>query len=295
MKTRNAPVSARKARTAANAGSMQLSVTAVAILTCVLMQPVCWSSDAVRLEEFTEGSGIWHGYRIVSHYYRATLSCNRNYGFYYLRVSMLGEDLASIPRFRLAQGQPLREVFASFGFHEDKTEFGVSAADGLISWRLRPKPNVATDYSGSLAYTATKLALTHQWRQRVKEKGRATVAHVDLGQALLIDCTYEATLANGQTSSGSIPAKLPDTPTCLVGGKPGQPLREIAFQTKKGKVRIGLTPDAHTPSNAASPYVYANFRGDMKPPRQEYFLEVALPTDEGDSARSYTITFEFED
>lgn len=293
MKTTNGPFPARKLRALARAGPELAFVTIALILAFV--EPCCWAGDAVSLEEFAEGSGIWHGHRIVSHYFQATLSCNRNYGFYYLRVSMLGEDLASIPRFRLAQGEPRREVFNSFGFHEDKTEFGVGATDGLISWRLRPSLNAAVDYSGSLAYTATKLSLTHQWRQHAKVKGRAAVAHIDLGQALLADCPFEATLANGQTLSGSIPADLPHRPTCLVGGKPGQPLREIAFQTKKGKVRIGLSPDAHTRTNAASPYVYANLRKDMKPPRREYFLEVTVSTDEKDLPRSYTITFEFED
>ncbi len=293
MKTRNDSFLARKVCAIPGGGPEQAFVTIVMILA--FAQPTCWPGDVVKLQEFTEGSGIWHGYRIASHYFQATLSCNRNYGFYYLRVSMLGEDLVSIPRFRLAQGQPLREVFASFGFHEDKTEFGVSATDRLISWRLQPRPGAATDYSGSLAYTATKLALTQQWRQHADVKGKAAVAHIDLGQALLTDCAFEATLANGQTFSGSIPAKLPDRPTCLVGGKAGQPLRQIAFQTKKGKVRIRLSPDSHTPPNAASPYVYANFRRDMKPPRQDYFLEVALSTGEKDPARSYTITFEFGD
>lgn len=245
------------------------------------------------------GSGNEHGYRVLSPVYEATLSCNRDYGFSVFLVSMAGETVARTTRFSI-HDEHNECAFDAFQFHQDKAEVTVTSVPGRISWALSPAfaKTKGVEYRGSVAYGTRQISLTHFWICHRRLGGRVLAGNLQLGIPLLTMCRFDATLADGSTVHGEIPAELPGGRLLLTPDEAGKAITSIQFDTRKGKVRIAFLPDQYLDMTRGN---LLHLQTVLHPesqsggtPYRRYELALSFPLGETkDVPRSYSIVFEF--
>ena len=250
------------------------------------------------VERVSKVSGPYQGYKITCPAYEAKLECNQ-YGFFRFYLSKDGEKLidkgTSSNPFTVYDDANKKYAFTSYKFHKDKKEFPIVEKPGKITWELSPCAVTTADYSGSLTYGPRRIALTHNWTVREDITGRAMYL-LNMGMPLLIGCPFKALLADGTTVEGDIPveSELPKKYTVHAGGGRNKSIKEITFDTVKGKVKIGFIPDKNVDMlRQSQPFLTTIYREDYKPPCYLYGIRIEVPAGEKDIPRSYTIVFEF--
>ena len=237
----------------------------------------------------------YNGFRIVYPAYEAIISVSEMWGYYSFELLMAGERVVYTRQFRAVDPGTAETVFSATEFHKPQSnEFQILEWPGEIQWKIAAGLKKEINYGGGIVFEPNRISLTDAWVWLADTNATAVPSVLELGVPLLTGCCFQARLFDGAAVSGTIPSNLPEKPTCFAGGTGNRSIREITFDTKKGKVKMTLLPDAYSDiADLDGLQLSTQLIKGRKPEERQYEFINRVPAGPKGLPRSYTVIFEF--